>query len=68
MSVTDLNAQKKWMKIPQDIRKKLLSNVFCSKCSETTIVDYDMKDDQYGILLEGKCKTCGKPVARLIED
>ncbi|WP_026690256.1 hypothetical protein [Alteribacter aurantiacus] len=67
MSVTDLNAEKKWREIPKDIREKLISNVFCGSCFETTIVDYVIKDHSDGILLEGKCKTCGKAVARLVE-
>lgn len=52
----------------KDIQEKLLDNVFCGKCGVTTIVDNSMTDDQYGILLQGKCKKCGGAVARLIED
>lgn len=68
MSIIDMNAGKKWNKLPKEIQQRLLGNVFCSKCGETTIVDYNILDDEYGVLLEGKCKTCGKDVARLIED
>jgi len=68
MSISDINAEKKWRKIPKEMRQRLLSNVFCPKCMETTIEDYSVFDDEHGILLQGKCKTCGGKVARLIED
>ena len=32
------------------------------------IVDFSMHDDKFGIALKGKCKKCGKDVARLVED
>lgn len=68
MSVTDMNAMRKWRKIPKDIQHKLINNVFCSTCFNTTIVDYTLHDEKMGILLRGKCKTCGEDVARLVED
>jgi hypothetical protein len=34
----------------------------------TTIVKYALYNDRFGILLKGKCKKCGKDVARLVED
>ena len=66
--ITDFKALKKWSCIPEDIQQSLLNNVFCGKCGETTIVDYSITADKYGILLKGKCKTCGNDVARLIEN
>ena len=68
MSVTDIKAAKKWSLIPAPMRQLLLNNVFCSKCGETTIVEYTMHDDKLGILLKGKCRKCGSDVARLVED
>jgi len=68
MSVSDINAEKKWRKLPKELRQRLIQNVFCTKCFETTIVDYSVLDDEHGILLTGKCKTCGKDVARVVED
>lgn len=68
MAIVDLRAVQKWKKIPKDMQLKFLDNVFCSKCGVTTIVDYSMSNDPYGILLQGKCKKCGKAVARMIED
>lgn len=68
MSESNLNAQKKWGKIPEDIQQKLIDNVFCSTCFTTTIIDYTLHDDEYGIVLKGTCKTCGKDVARVVED
>ncbi len=68
MSVTDLKAAQKWAKLPRKIKELLVNNVFCSTCGVTTIVEYALHNDKFGILLKGKCKKCGKDVARLVED
>ncbi|WP_249869109.1 hypothetical protein [Oceanobacillus saliphilus] len=68
MSVIDFEAARKWSKIPKDTQALLLNNVFCSHCGETTIVDYTLHNDEYGVLLRGKCKKCRGDVARLVED
>jgi len=67
-AVIDLEAAKKWAKISSDIQQLLINNVFCSKCGVTTIVDYALHNDRFGIVLKGKCKKCGKDVVRLVED
>lgn len=67
-TVTDIKALKKWAKVPPEVQQKILSNVFCSKCKVTTIVDYSLHDDRFGIALKGKCKKCGALVARFVED
>jgi hypothetical protein len=68
MSVTDFEAARKWAKIPKNIQQQLVNNVFCSDCGVTTIVEYTMHNDRFGILLKGKCKQCGNDVARYVED
>jgi len=68
MSVTDFKAAQKWSKLPKNIQVLLVNNVFCSSCGVTTIVKYTLHDDKFGVLLRGKCKKCGKDVARLVED
>lgn len=68
MSVTDFKAVQKWSKLPQNIKELYVNNVFCSACGVTSIVDYSLHNDKFGVLLKGKCKKCGKPVARLVED
>jgi ribosomal protein S27AE len=68
MSITDFRAAQKWAKLPCEKQHLLINNVFCTACGVTTIVDYTMHDDKFGILLKGKCKKCGKDVARLIEN
>jgi hypothetical protein len=67
MSVIDLEAIKKWNKIPKNLQVLIINNVFCSTCLTTTVVEYSIKNDIYGVLIEGKCKKCGKDVARLVE-
>ena len=68
MSVIDFKAAQKWSKIPKRIQERLIDNVFCSACGVTTIVEYTLSNDKLGVLLKGKCKKCGKDVARLVED
>ena len=67
-NLVDVIAAKKWAKIPPDMQQLLINNVFCSRCGVTTIIDYSMNNDRFGILLKGKCKKCGNKVTRLIED
>lgn len=68
MSTTDFQAAQKWRKLPRNIQQLLVNNVFYSACGVTTIVEYTLHDDKFGILLKGKCKKCGNDVARLVED
>ena len=67
-AVTDMKALKKWSKIPPHVQQLLIGNVFCSKCGVTTIVDYGIHDDRFGIVLNGFCQKCGGRVARMVED
>jgi len=65
----DLVAVQKWNKIPKDVQRKLLDNVWCGGCSEScTIVDYTMINEDFGLVLRGSCKKCGGKVARVLED
>lgn len=66
--LVDFEAMKKWKAIPQDFQELVLGNVFCSSCGVTTIVEYTIQSEIFGIILKGKCETCGKQVARVIED
>ena len=67
-NISDFEALKKWSSIPENLQQRLIDNVFCLNCGVTTIVDYSITADKFGILLKGKCKICGNAVARLIED
>jgi hypothetical protein len=61
-------ANKKWLSIPADFRQMLISNVFCGHCLDTVQIEkYIIKDFRDTIVLEGKCKTCGNEVARVID-
>ena len=66
--VISLDAKRKWMSIPVDIRRKLEQNVWCSTCKTTVQIEkYTVKDSKQGLILEGKCKSCGGMVARVID-
>ncbi len=67
MSVIDFKAAQKWNQIPKNVQELLINNVFCSNCGVTTLVDYSIHNDKYGVLLNGKCKKCGRDVKRLVE-
>ena len=61
-------AAKLWDAIPTDIRKKLLSNVWCGNCRhEVTITNFTGAVKGGDLLLVGLCAVCHGDVARLIE-
>jgi len=69
-NISDIAALRKWNSIPEDIRKKLLQNVYCGICGVTTIAPgYTMSYEKgVGILINGKCVKCGHDVCRVIEE
>jgi len=68
MSKTHLKAKQEWDKIPGEFQLKILNNIFCNNCGNTTIVDYEMSLLKYGLTLKGKCIKCNNDVARVIEN
>lgn len=68
MSVSDIGALQKWASLTQNIKRRILDNVFCSSCGVTTIKKYSLHDETLGILLKGTCNKCGQNVARFIEN
>ncbi|MEO6269436.1 MAG: hypothetical protein ABIP08_03940 [Lautropia sp.] len=61
-------ARQRWEIIPTDVRKRLLSNVWCGQCRhETTITNISGTIKGSDLLLVGKCAECHGDVARLIE-
>ncbi|WP_078382227.1 hypothetical protein [Sutcliffiella halmapala] len=63
-----MDANKKWLSIPKDIRSQIRDNVFCARCLDVaTINSFTIEEDKFGIVLKGKCKKCGHEVARLVE-
>ena len=67
-AICDIEALKKWVKVPFNIQQLLIDNVYCSKCRTATIVDYGIHNDRFGLVLKGSCKKCGGSVARFVED
>lgn len=66
--VVSFTANKKWLSIPKETRRMLEQNVFCSSCLDAvTIEKYIVEDSPSGIVLRGKCKSCGNDVARVID-
>ena len=60
--------RQRWESIPADVRRRLLSNVWCGHCGhETTITDFSGAIKGGDLLLVGKCTECRGDVARLIE-
>ncbi len=61
-------AMQKFNQIPDDIKSKILSNVYCSNCKDMVkIVDFEATMDKDDLVLKGKCENCSGKVARLIE-
>ncbi len=61
-------AKKFWETIPQNIRIKLLNNVYCVNCKKTRSVgNAKMNIEKGDLIIKGICTTCGGDVCRLIE-
>lgn len=61
-------ACQRWESIPDDIRQRLLSNVWCGQCRfETTITNFSGTIKGGDLLLVGNCAECHGDVARVIE-
>ena len=61
-------AMEEWNKLDNAVKEEILASVFCQKCYVTTIVDYKIYPDKFGIVLKGKCKKCGNKVTRMVEN
>ncbi len=62
------SAAKLWDKLPKDEQALLLANVYCGNCKgEVTIVSFAGTVSKRDLILNGRCKTCGGEVARVIE-
>lgn len=58
-----------WADFPADIRRKILSNVFCPQCAHAvTICDYNVTLKGQSLVLRGFCSVCGHKVARVVEE
>lgn len=63
--ITDFEALKEWHVLPERERQILLTNAFCSKCGTASFAPgYNIRKDKLGLVIEGTCATCGKPIAR----
>jgi len=61
-------AMQAFNKIPDDVKAKILSNVYCTKCKKMVkIVNFEGSMDHNDLLLTGKCENCFSSVTRLIE-
>ena len=65
--ITDIRAVKAWKEVPEDFRELLLHNAFCSKCRGVTSFKsgYTLRWDHGMVVIEGNCKKCGEPIARV---
>ncbi|MGB2866489.1 MAG: hypothetical protein WBC05_24375 [Sedimentisphaerales bacterium] len=61
-------ARCRWKKIPEWAQKKILDNVFCSKClGSVTILLETAEMIGKDLILRGKCQNCGKDICRVVE-
>ncbi|MCA0984333.1 hypothetical protein LCL89_09770 [Halobacillus yeomjeoni] len=64
-----MEANRKWLSLPEDFRKKLIANVRCSNCDDIVrITDFIVVNHPVGVMLDGKCRNCGNKVVRVVED
>jgi hypothetical protein len=68
-NIISFEAMKRWLGIDEATRNELIRNVWCTKCrGETTIHNFSVEMDKFGIVLEGLCVKCNHSVARMIEN
>jgi len=61
-------ALRRWKKIPEWAQKKILDNVFCSRCcGPVTILLETAEMKCKDLILQSKCQNCGKDVCRVVE-
>lgn len=61
-------AAAKWEALPEKEKAIILGSVWCSTCDKmTTITDIEFQTMDGGIILNGKCGTCGGLVGRYVE-
>ncbi|MFH0897257.1 MAG: hypothetical protein V1850_04335 [Candidatus Bathyarchaeota archaeon] len=61
-------ALRRWKKIPEWARKKILDNVFCGRClGSVTILLETAEMTGKDLILRGKCQNCGKDICRVVE-
>jgi hypothetical protein len=61
-------AKKRWEQIPEQARKDVLENVWCSQCR--TMVALQLRDGEMSgrsLVLRGTCRKCGSEAARVVE-
>lgn len=67
----DKDSEKKakvyWEKMPDLLKRKIVTNAYCIDCGATIITDYVMQGDDEGITLYGKCGKCGKSMATSVD-
>ena len=66
--ITEIEALREWRKIPERIRKLLLTNAFCHNCGTTEFAPgYTLRMRHGCVLIEGRCAECGAEIARLCD-
>ena len=66
--IISFEAEKRWKRIPKDLQKRILENVWCCNCADSTAILIESSEMvQNDLILRGKCKTCGHEVCRLVE-
>lgn len=61
-------AKRRWAQMPEETRRDILANVWCSHCLAGTVIEL-REGEMVGrsLVLRGTCKKCGGEAARVIE-
>ena len=61
-------ALRRWKRMPKWAQKKILDNVFCSKCLGSVPILLETAEmDGKELILRGKCQHCGGDICRVVE-
>ena len=62
------DAEAFWCQFEQELREKILDNVFCTKCpSPVRMILAEGKMEGEFLVLRGDCALCGQQVSRVVE-
>jgi hypothetical protein len=65
---TDIEAIKLWKTYPDQAKEMWLNNALCSACGVTSFKQgYNLRKDKFGIVIQGYCAKCGRPIARVCD-
>ena len=66
--IFSMKAELIWSAVPPEVREEILRAVWCGNCrAAVEIVDYTGGEERGDLIIEGRCRICGREVRRFVE-